>query len=109
MEYILEDAAGLIQNKVSHGDCAYLGGYIGCPSESKSVPIYQKVAMPHIRLFARRIGKKIPERLKRFRDKVGEVSRNRRQGESVWYQVAVVSTPTIRNPIAAAHSSASIT
>ena len=88
---------------------------------SKLVPIYQKVAMPHIRRFACNtllnynkisrdcIGKKIPERLKRFRDKSGEVSRNRRQGESVWYQVAVVSTPTIRKPIAAAHSSASIT
>ena len=64
---------------------------------SKLVPIYQKVAMPHIRRFACNtllnynkisrdcIGKKIPERLKRFRDKAGEVSRNRRQGESGFY------------------------
>ncbi len=85
---------------------------------SKSVPIYQKVVMPHIRLFAGNtllnchkisrdcIDKKIPERLKRFRDKAGEVSRNRRQGESVWYQVAVVSAPTFDS--AKASSSAQI-
>jgi len=46
VEYTSEDAAGLIQNKVSHGDCANLGGNVGCPSESKLDPAFQKVAMP---------------------------------------------------------------
>ena len=37
---------GLILIKVSHGDCANLGGNVGCPSESKLDPAFQKVAMP---------------------------------------------------------------